>query len=108
MKGVGEIIILHVVQPSEPGKDPDEAVRTAKTGSKNSVNKLIGQGIKSRSIVVAGNPEDEIARIADEEDVSLIWMRSAGKGCLHDFFFGSMVHSVAMHSTRAGDHHPVL
>jgi nucleotide-binding universal stress UspA family protein len=100
MKGVGEIIILHVVQPSEPGKDPDEAVKTAKTRIKALCDQLSAQGIPSRSIIVTGNPKDEIARIADEEDVSLIWMRSAGKGCLHDFFFGSMVHSVALHSTR--------
>jgi nucleotide-binding universal stress UspA family protein len=100
MKGVGEIIILHVVQPSEPGKDPDEAVKTAKIRIKALCDRLSAQGIPSRSIIVTGNPKDEIARIADEEDVSLIWMRSAGKGCLHDFFFGSMVHSVALHSTR--------
>jgi nucleotide-binding universal stress UspA family protein len=100
MKGVGEIIILHVVQPSEPGKDPDEAVKTAKTRIKALCDQLSAQGIPSRSIIVTGNPKDEIARIADEEDVSLTWMRSAGKGCLHDFFFGSMVHSVALHSTR--------
>jgi nucleotide-binding universal stress UspA family protein len=100
MKGVGEIIILHVVQPSEPGKDPDEAVKTAKTRIKALCDQLSAQGIPSRSIIVTGNPKDEIARIADVEDVSLIWMRSAGKGCLHDFFFGSMVHSVALHSTR--------
>lgn len=100
MKGVGEIILLHVVQKSEPGREPDEAVKAAKIRIKALSDQLTEQGTKSRSIVVTGNPEDEIARISDEEDVSLIWMRSAGKGCLHDFFFGSMVHSVAMHSTR--------
>ena len=100
MKGVGEIIILHVVLMSEPGKYPDEAVKTAHVRTKALCDQLTEQGIKSRSIVVTGNPKDEIARIADEEDVSLVWMRSAGKGCLHDFFFGSMVHSVALHSTR--------
>jgi nucleotide-binding universal stress UspA family protein len=100
MKGVGEIIILHVVLMSEPGKYPDEAVKTAQVRTKALCDQLSEQGIKSRSIVVTGNPKDEIARIADEEDVSLVWMRSAGKGCLHDFFFGSMVHSVALHSTR--------
>jgi len=100
MKGVGEIIILHVVLMSEPGKYPDEAVKTAQMRTKALCDQLSEQGIKSRSIVVTGNPKDEIARIADEEDVSLVWMRSAGKGCLHDFFFGSMVHSVALHSTR--------
>jgi nucleotide-binding universal stress UspA family protein len=100
MKGVGEIILLHVVPKIEPGEEPDEAVKTAKIRIKALSDQLTEQGIKSTGIVVTGNPEDKIARIADEEDVSLIWMRSAGKGCLHDFFFGSMVHSVAMHSTR--------
>jgi nucleotide-binding universal stress UspA family protein len=100
MKGVGEIILLHVVQKSEPGREPHEAVKAAKIRIKALCDQLTEQGTKSSSIVVTGNPEDEIARIAGEEDVSLIWMRSAGKGCLHDFFFGSMVHSVAMHSTR--------
>jgi nucleotide-binding universal stress UspA family protein len=100
MKAVGEIILLHVVQKDEPGREPDEAVKTAKIRIKSLCDQLTEQGIKSSSIVVTGNPEDEIARIADEEDVSLIWMRSAGKGCLHDFFFGSTVHSVALHSTR--------
>jgi nucleotide-binding universal stress UspA family protein len=100
MKGVGEIILLHVVQKSEPGREPDEAVKAAKIRIKALCDQLTEQGTKSSSIVVTGNPEEEIARIAGEEDVSLIWMRSAGKGCLHDFFFGSMVHSVAMHSTR--------
>jgi nucleotide-binding universal stress UspA family protein len=100
MKAVGEIILLHVVQKDEPGREPDEAVKTAKIRIKALCDQLTEQGIKSSSIVVTGNPEDEIARIADEEDVSLIWMRSAGKGCLHDFFFGSTVHSVTLHSTR--------
>jgi len=100
MKGVGEIIILHVVLVNEQGKYPDEAVKTAKVRIETLCDQLSAHGIKSRSIVVTGNPEDEIARVADEEDVSLIWMRSAGEGCLHDFFFGSRVHDVVMHSTR--------
>jgi nucleotide-binding universal stress UspA family protein len=100
MNGVGEIILFHVVQKDQPDREPDEALKTAKIRIKALCDQLTAQGTKSRSIVVTGNPEDEIARIADEEDVSLIWMRSAGKGCLHDFFFGSMVHSVALHSTR--------
>jgi nucleotide-binding universal stress UspA family protein len=50
--------------------------------------------------VVAGEPATEIPRIAKEEDVSLIWMRSASQGCLHDFFFGSMVHDVVMNASR--------
>jgi len=100
MKGIGEIIVLHVVQVTEPGLDPVEALKTAEERIKTLCDELAQNGIKARSMVVTGEPGDEIVRIADEEDVSLIWMRSPMKGCLHDFFFGSMVHDVVMHSAR--------
>ena len=61
---------------------------------------LVALGIKARTIIVTGKPGTEIPRVAQDEDVSLIWMRSAAQGCLHDFFFGSMVHDVIMNSTR--------
>ena len=100
MRGVGEIILLHVVQKGEAGNDREEAVKTAELRIKAICDKLPVKGIRTRTIVVTGKPESEIPRIAQEEDVSLIWMRSAAKGCLHDFFFGSMVHDVVMHSKR--------
>jgi len=39
--------------------------------------------------------------------VSLIWMGGAGKGCLHDFFFGSTVHEVLLKSKRPGNCYPL-
>ncbi|MDD1701089.1 MAG: universal stress protein [Methanoregula sp.] len=96
--GRGEIILLHVVQDGEVGGDPVEAVKTAELRIKAICDQLTAQGIKATTIVVAGKPEIEIPRIAQEEDVSLIWMRSAAQGCLHDFFFGSMVHDVVMNA----------
>ncbi len=98
--GVGEIILLHVVQKGEAGNDRKEAVKTAELRIKAICDKLTVKGIRTRTIVVTGKPEREIPRIAQEEDVSLIWMRSAAKGCLHDFFFGSMVHDVVMNAKR--------
>ncbi len=100
MKGVGEIILLHVVQDGEGGSDQVEAVNTAELRIKALWNQLTTQGIKAWTIVVTGKPEIEIPRIAQEEDVSLIWMRSAAQGCLHDFFFGSMVHDVVMNARQ--------
>jgi nucleotide-binding universal stress UspA family protein len=100
MNGVGEIILLHTVQKSEDGGTSEDAVKTAELRVKTICEELIPQGIKARTIVVAGRPEVEIPKIAIEEDVSLIWMRAAAKGCLHDFFFGSMVHDVVMNATR--------
>jgi len=97
MNRVGEIILLHVVQ--EAGPD-NEAVKAAELRIRALCDQLTALGIRSRSIVVTGKPETEISRIAEELDVSLIWMRSPAKGCLHDFFFGSTVHDVTMHSAR--------
>jgi nucleotide-binding universal stress UspA family protein len=100
MKGAGEILLLHVVRNSEKNQDLSESVRTAELRIKALCDQKSRKNIKSRGIVVTGKPGDEITRIAEEEDVSLIWMRSGGKGCLHDFFYGSTVHDVAMHSSR--------
>jgi len=100
MKGAGEIIVLHVVQVPEPGREPVEALTTAGERIRSLCDELAQHGINTRSIVVTGEPGEQILRIADEEDVSLIWLRSPSKGCLHDFFFGSMVHDVVMHSAR--------
>jgi nucleotide-binding universal stress UspA family protein len=100
MNGVGEIVLLHVVQKGEAGNDLEVAVKTAELRIKAIRDELAVKGIRTRTIIVTGKPESEIPRIAQEEDVSLIWMRSTAKGCLHDFFFGSMVHDVVMHSKR--------
>lgn len=98
IKGAGEIILLHVTEESEGERDP--AMKTAELRINEVRDKLTSLGVKARTIVVTGKPEIEIPRIAQEEDVSLIWMRSAAQGCLHDFFFGSMVHDVIMNSAR--------
>jgi nucleotide-binding universal stress UspA family protein len=98
--GVGEIILLHVVQNTTGKDDSEEAVKNAKLRIKAVCDKFTTQGIKARTIVLAGRPEIEIPRIAQEEDVSLIWIRSAAQGCLHDFFFGSLVHDVVMNAGR--------
>jgi nucleotide-binding universal stress UspA family protein len=100
LHSVGEIILLNVVQKVEPGIDFGEAAKAAELRIRALCDQLATLGIKTRSIVVTGKPETEIPRIAEEMDVSLIWMRSPAKGCLHDFFFGSTVHDVAMHSAR--------
>jgi len=103
MKGAGEIILLHVVPDGGEGSGNGESVATAEVQIKAICEQIAGQGIRARTVVVTGNPGQEIPRVAHDEDVSLIWMRSAGKGCLHDFFFGSLVHDVVMHTA-----HPVI
>jgi nucleotide-binding universal stress UspA family protein len=96
--GAGEIILLHVLEKSTGAHDP--ALKTAEVRLRTVCTMLASRDVRARTIVVTGNPEQVIPQLADLEDVSLIWMRSAAQGCLHDFFFGSMVHNIIMNSTR--------
>jgi nucleotide-binding universal stress UspA family protein len=100
MKGVGEIIVLHVAGKGADRSEQEEEIVTARKQMNEICEQIAGRGIRARTIVVRGDPEQEILRVADNEDASCIWMRSAGKGCLHDLFFGSLVHEVVMHTTR--------
>jgi nucleotide-binding universal stress UspA family protein len=100
MKGVGEVIHLHVVPEGGAGSEIKESTQTAEVRIGAVRDSLTAQGIRSRAIVTTGNPASEIVRTAEEQDVSVIWISSYGKGCLHDFLLGSTVQDVAMNSTR--------
>jgi nucleotide-binding universal stress UspA family protein len=50
--------------------------------------------------VRTGNPASEIAAAAKEEDVSVIWMSSHGKGWFREFLLGSTASGVAMNAGR--------
>jgi len=100
MKGVGEVILLHVVPEGGAGSEIKESAQAAEARIGAVRDSLTAQGIRSKAIVTAGNPAGEIVRTAEEQDVSVIWISSYGKGCLHDFLLGSTVQDVAMKSTR--------
>lgn len=100
MKGLGELILLHVVPETGKSSEIEEAVQAADVRMGAVRDSLAVQGILCRAIVTRGDPAGEIIRIAEQQDVSAIWISSYGKGCLHDFVLGSTVQNVAMHSTR--------
>jgi len=100
MKGVGEIILLHIVSPNETGSEVKEVSRTAEIQLRAIGDTLTAKGIRSRVIIKIGDPASEIAATAEEDDVSVIWISSYGKGCLHDFLLGSTVNDVVMNTKR--------
>jgi len=99
-KGVGEVILLHVVSQGETEGEIEDAVRTANDQIEAIRSSLAAQGIKVRTIVRTGDPTFEITRTADEEDVSVIWMSSHGKGWFRELLLGSTAHTVAMNAKR--------
>jgi nucleotide-binding universal stress UspA family protein len=99
-KGVGEVILLHVVSQGESEEEIMDAILKADDQIALICSNLAKQGITTRSIVRTGDPALEITGIADEEDISVIWMSSHGKGWFRDLFLGSTAHTVAMNAKR--------
>jgi len=99
-KGIGEIIILTVVSHGETESDIQNAVEEAKERIEKIRGDLSAQGIGARSIVRIGNPASEIIEVADEEDVSLIWIGSHGKGWFRELLIGSTAYDVAMNARK--------
>jgi nucleotide-binding universal stress UspA family protein len=99
-KGVGGIILLHVVSQGKNDAEIGDAVQKAKGQIETIRNSLTAQGIEVRTIVRIGNPLFEITGIANEEDVSVIWMSSHGIGWFRELLLGSIAYTVAMNAKR--------
>jgi nucleotide-binding universal stress UspA family protein len=98
--GVRGVILLHVVSQGETEAEIEDAVQRAKNQIEAIRSSLTAQGIEVRTIVRTGNPSFEITRIADEEDVSVIWMSSHGRGWFRELLLGSTAHTVTVNAKR--------
>jgi nucleotide-binding universal stress UspA family protein len=100
LPGIGELLLIHVVASAETSHELEENVRRAKdelAGIESSLNKT---GISCRSNVRIGNPASEIARVAEEEDISLIGLSSYGRGWQGGAILGAVASEVARDATR--------
>jgi nucleotide-binding universal stress UspA family protein len=93
--GVKEILLLHVIPDTAKDPTPDPKTRLHRIRET-----LPHRKVKVRTILKSGDPAPGIARVAGEEDVSLIWMSVEGKGCLHEFLAGSIVQDVVTTGKR--------
>jgi nucleotide-binding universal stress UspA family protein len=94
MHGVREVLLLHVL--SDPAVD-ETSVRGRLAVIRDS---LAAEGVRAHLQIARGEPAKEIARVAEVEDVSVVWMSTSGKGCLAEFLSGSLVHDVVMNGKR--------
>ncbi|MCU0628459.1 MAG: universal stress protein [Methanoregulaceae archaeon] len=99
-KGVGEVILLNIVSRGETEAEIEDAVEKVKVQIEAVRETLAVKGIRVRAIVRTGNPGSEISGIADEEDVSVIWISSHGKGWFRELLLGSTAYTVAMNAKR--------
>lgn len=98
--GMGDVILLHVVSRGESDAEIHESVEKARARIEEIRDGLSAQGVQARTIVSIGNPASEIARIADQQDVSVIWMSSHGKGWFRELLVGSTAQNVATTARR--------
>ncbi len=107
--GVKEVVLAHIVDSSAfdilkatVWQHRQEEVERAVNEAISEAKKLIEEEAKLlkdfdvKTIVRFGSPAEEIAKIADEEDVSLIYMGSRGRNWLAARLLGDVAEEVAM------------
>lgn len=98
--GAGEIILFHSVPEGTTPEETADAVRQAEARLEKARDSLAAQGARCRAVVRTGDPAAAIMKAAEEEDVSVIWISSFGKGCIREFLLGSVAQDVAMNAAR--------
>ena len=105
-----ELCLLHVVSPMPVvpmGGGPatfnvplyeQELETSSKRSLEEILNQLEWKDLRARLIVLRGNPADEIARTADEEEVDLIIIATHGRTGVDRLVFGSVAEKVVRHS----------
>ena len=100
IRGVGEILLQHVVFRGETWKEVEGHVVEA-TKNLNAISNEIEQaGLKVKVQVSVGSPAEQISDFASKEDVSLIVMNAYGKGWLKQLTVGSTTYDVAKMADR--------
>jgi nucleotide-binding universal stress UspA family protein len=95
LKGIGEIVLLHVVSKGESDEEIEAAVRSAKDKLNGISQGLIGEGLKVTSRVAVGAPVEAIRTVAREEDASLVAMSSVGENAFKVGKIGNITYDVA-------------
>lgn len=98
--GVGEVILVYVVSRGETREEIAQCLKRARERVMGIRSRFVQQGIKARVIVRTGNPASEIVQVAEEEDVSVIWMSNVGRGWFRELLIGSTADQVAVNSMR--------
>jgi nucleotide-binding universal stress UspA family protein len=102
----GEVVLLQVVPDPEPIRGllgnivagPDEVLDRYKEAARSylaGAAKHLGEGVTTRSVVVAGYAEEQIVAVATAQNIGLIALASHGRGAVGRWVFGSVADKVA-------------
>ena len=96
-----ELVLIHVIDASAWSEVLEKLQMSAKEKLDKFADDLRSIGINvSKTIVRLGTPALEIAKVAEEEDVDLIFVPSKGEHILRDMFLGSTASNIARASTK--------
>ncbi|WP_145326490.1 universal stress protein [Paenibacillus xylanexedens] len=104
MKQPASLLIVHVnpsISINEPALGVDLEARIAEEGQhiiEPVTSLLSGRDVTYETQLIAGDPVNEICRVARERDCGMIVMGTAGKGMLAEMIVGSVSHGVLKHA----------
>jgi nucleotide-binding universal stress UspA family protein/GNAT superfamily N-acetyltransferase len=76
---IRKVTVLHIADAQGPVRDKNQQIQDPEQQLRTVTADLLQHGIKAISMSRSGNPANEICRVADEQDVSLIMMARYGK-----------------------------
>lgn len=100
LKGIEEMVLVHVIRKGETKEEIEARVQEAKKKLGVLGEELNRAGIKNIIYVHLGDTPDEINRVAEEEDCSLIAIGPYGKGILREVLKGSVTCAVVRRTKR--------
>lgn len=100
LEEVDQIVLLNVVSKGETQEEIDANAASAQEKMDAILNDLVQAGKNVKALVVVGNPVDEIKKVAENEDVSLIAMSSQGAIAIKKGRIGSTAYDVANSAKR--------
>lgn len=90
-----KLILVNVIDVTPVDAAVLEAERERKIRLQRVARELEEMGIKTQTQVRIGSPEYEIASVAEEEDVDIIFIPSKGENIIRDIFVGTTARNVA-------------
>jgi nucleotide-binding universal stress UspA family protein len=99
-RGIGEVILMHVVTKGETREEIENHVKEARVKLQGVADEFRATGHEPSLRVHVGDPVDEILHLAREEDVTLIAIGTVGKNWLKEILMGSTTLNVVRHANR--------
>ena len=98
--GASEVVLVHVIDIRNSGMNTANIMKYNQQRLERIKENIKEMGFEVETKIPIGFAADEIVKLAEEEDVSLILIASRGEGVIKQLFLGSTAYDVIRKSTR--------